>query len=260
VGALIWGALAGGLVAYLAHRFLLLTAGGGLTAFALGVVVFGYGGWMWAAPMLIFFVLSSALSKVGAARKQCYDQVFEKGNRRDVAQVLANGGVAGAIAGAYALTENTALFPLYCAALAAAAADTWATELGTLWRGMPRLITTLKKVPSGTSGGISPPGLLGACLGAASVALCGWAFYGGWQTAAAVAFCGLLGSLLDSVLGATVQSMYRCAVCGQTTERRNHCGQPGTRISGWAWMNNDWVNAVSIAGAVGIAICVFSHL
>lgn len=238
----------------LSYGLRLLSLSGAVAAVVLAIPVFGFGGWMWAVPMLAFFLLSSLLSKVGKKKKKKYDLVFEKGGQRDAYQVFANGGVAGVIAVIYAVTGRVDLFPLYCTALAAAAADTWATEVGTLAKGTPRLVTTFRKVPAGTSGGLTVMGMMGASAGAMSVALSGWFFYGGLYMVWAVTICGVLGSLLDSLLGATVQAQYRCDVCDKVTEKREHCDQGTERVSGWVWMNNDWVNGLSVLGSVVLGL------
>ena len=117
-----WGIVFGGLVAALSYRARLLTGSGALAMFVLAVPIFGYGGWMWTLPILAFFIPSSFLSKVGKAHKTQFHLVFEKSDQRDAGQVMANGGVAGAVAVYYAVTGNSDVFPIYCAALAAASA------------------------------------------------------------------------------------------------------------------------------------------
>ncbi|MDP6038697.1 MAG: DUF92 domain-containing protein [Candidatus Latescibacteria bacterium] len=253
---MIWGIAAGSIVVLASYWARLVTLGGALAMFCLAVPIFGYGGWMWTVPIVMFFLPSSLLSKVGKAHKRKFDLVFEKSDRRDAFQVMANGGVAGAIAVWFAVTGDVDVFPLYCTALAAASADTWATELGTLAKGTPRLITSFRQVPAGTSGGITVVGLMSSLAGALVVALSGWLFVGAAMATVIVALCGLAGSLIDSLLGATVQAQYRCGSCEKITERREHCGQSTEQISGWVWMNNDWVNFWSIAGGTGLASVV----
>jgi len=248
-----WGIFLGGIAALLSYRARLLTGSGAVAMFVLAVPIFGYGGWAWTVPIVAFFVPSSLLSKVGKAKKRQFHLVFEKSDRRDAWQVMANGGVAGVVAIYYAVTGDGTVFPIYCAALAAASADTWATELGTLAKGTPRLVTTFRSVPAGTSGGITLTGLMSSLAGSLLVALSGWVFVGTVMTLVMVSLCGLAGSLIDSFLGATVQAQYACGECGKVTERREHCDQSTERVSGLAWMNNDWVNVLGIVGATALA-------
>jgi len=67
-----------------------------------------------------------------------------------------------------------------------------------------------------------------------------------------VAIAGISGSMVDSLLGATIQAQYQCPECQKITERKMHCQQQITRqISGKAWMNNDWVNMLcSVSGVL----------
>ena len=63
---------------------------------------------------------------------------------------------------------------------------------------------------------------------------------------------GLIGSLFDSLLGATVQRIYYCDACQKDTERKIHkCGHETRPLRGWSWLNHDLVNLVaSFAGGL----------
>ena len=247
------GMALGALVAYLSYRIKFLTPSGAMTTFLLASVIFGFGGVKWTVPILTFFVLSSILSKLGKPIKQQFNLVFEKGSQRDHAQVLANGGIAGLLMIIYVLYPRPEIYFYYLGALAAAMADTWATEIGVMVGQKPRLITSLKEVPAGTSGGITVAGFTGAFLGASFLAFSGiWFLPENYLLhhvpiiLFAVILGGLLGCTIDSYLGATLQVQYQCGVCGKITEKRSHCQtNPTTAVAGIAWVNNDLVNFVN---------------
>ena len=141
--------------------------------------------------------------------------------------------------------------------MATVTADTWATELGTLSKRPPRVITNGCVVPAGTSGGISVMGTV--------VSLSGGLFIGviaGLLThnnvllfTLIVGFSGLVGSLVDSLLGSTVQQIYYCDHCQKETEKKRHCDQMTRPLRGWARMDNDGVNYFSsMVGGVVAAV------
>src|SRR5947208_26439 len=84
------------LIALVGYRARALTWDGAVAACLVGGTVFEFGGWAWAILLVLFFASSSILSLVGRndPRKRRAEETFEKGGRRDAAQVLANGGVA----------------------------------------------------------------------------------------------------------------------------------------------------------------------
>jgi len=146
-------------------------------------------------------------------------------------------------------------------ALAASAADTWATEIGTRYGGVPRSILSGRPVPVGTSGGVTVIGSLGALAGAVFVAMVTLAI--GWSQLVALAAVagGVVGALADSFVGATAQVRRWCDACGLATERVLHdCGS-ATRVSGGiAGLDNDMVNLFSgIVGGVA-ATALFAAL
>jgi len=250
---LTYAALLAGSIAAISGLLRLLTFSGALAAFVVGFFVFGFGGLPFAVPLLAFFFSSSLLSRVGRGRKARYHTIYDKTARRDAGQVLANGAVAAALAFAFAFTPSTRQTALlYLAALAAVNADTWATEIGGLAPGRPFLITTLRRVDPGTSGGVSLLGLIAALLGALFVAGAGWLAWPLnttqllWKPDApeilSIAWAGFIAAFADSILGASLQAQYRCSRCGRQTERSAHCDQPARRLQGWRWITNDVVN------------------
>src|SRR5262249_13632566 len=150
----------GGCVATLAYQRRLLTGHGALAAATVGTLTFARGGIPAAATLLAFFLSSSALSRL----PRCGIEMQAKGARRDAWQWRANGGAATLCIA----VGNSAGF---IGGLAAAGADTWATELGLRSRQVPRLITTWQVVDAGRSGGVTPVGLLASVGGAFAVGL-----------------------------------------------------------------------------------------
>jgi uncharacterized protein (TIGR00297 family) len=247
VGRLLPAALLGGAVAAVAYWRRALSLDGAIAAAVLGGLVFLTGGVPAAASLLAFFGSSSALSRLGQSRKAAGPLAQAKGARRDVWQVLANGGVA-TLCIVFRQRQG------FVGSLAAAGADTWATEVGML-AGRPRLITTLRPVVPGTSGAITLAGLAASAGGALLVGLA-WSVSGGRGAGVRVALmAGVSGSLVDSVLGATLQAVYRCEACGAATEvpRHSPCGQPARLVGGQPWITNDTVNALATLAGAAVA-------
>jgi uncharacterized protein (TIGR00297 family) len=213
-------------------------------------------GWNWAIVLIVFFVVSSALSRIErAAREARIGRIVEKGDERDAWQVFANGGVFATSAAIAAATGNALWAAAAVGALAAAAADTWATEIGTLARGLPRSIISLRPLPAGTSGAVTVPGTLASVAGAAAVA--GVAYLTGVTTRLAPTFVGgVIGSLADSLVGATIQERRWCDGCSESTERRVHaCGRSTRIVGGVPGARNDFVNVVcTVVGAIVSAL------
>ena len=254
---LILGFLFAAMIAFAAWRLRSLSRSGAWGALLVGTFIFGLGGWRWAVLLLAFFISSSALTRTFARRKASLNEKFDKGGQRDIGQVLANGGVASIFAGLhYFFPQAPWTWMAFAASLAAVNADTWATELGVLNPTMPRLITSWKQVERGTSGGISVYGTMAAAGGAGLIAvLAGFVRPSGnfWTVTGFAILGGLLGSLFDSFLGATVQAIYHCPHCDKETEKHplHTCGTRTVQVRGWKWLNNDMVNVgCSVAGAV----------
>ncbi len=242
-----------------------LSNSGAAGALIVGTITFGLGGWVWGVLLGVFFVSSSLLSHFKENEKRTAAEKFEKGHRRDVGQVIANGGLGALLALLSALFPSPLWFFLFVGVMATVTADTWATELGTLSKKPPRLITSGEVVDVGTSGGVSLLGTAVSLVGGLLIGLVagllqrtrGEKVLG--RAALAGALGGLTGSLVDSLLGATVQQIYYCDTCQKDTERKIHkCGTVTRPLRGWTWLNNDLVNLISsvFGGLVAVLVGV----
>ncbi len=236
-----------------------LSGSGAVSTFLLGSVVFGTGKCEFSLPILLFFILSSLLSKIGKKWKQKFADTFQKGGRRDLGQVLANGGVAGIIVLLWNYFPNDGWYFTFVGSIAAVTADTWSTEIGVFSRIAPRNILNFKQVLPGTSGGVTLLGLGGGLLGSFIIVSIGRLFTSRYDNVAlAIALfliiigAGLLGSIIDSIFGASIQAQYQCSICGKITEKKYHCdGTKTTLISGCNAIDNDVVNAIcALSGAL----------
>jgi len=261
------GLLVSAVIALLAYRRQSLSQSGAWGAVLIGTIIFGLGGLPWGLLLIAFFVTSSIFTHYQQRRKEALADHAAKTGRRDLGQVLANGGIGALLAAAFALTGGNQIifFFAFVGAMAAVTADTWATELGVLSPEKPRLITTGERVERGSSGGVSSLGLAAAVAGAWAISFLGFALVLGqyaltgdlltlrvvWLPLLA-ALGGVAGSLVDSLLGATVQCTYYCPQCGKETEQPIHrCGRQPIHIRGWHWLDNDWVNvAASLTGVL----------
>ena len=239
-------------VAYVAFRARSLSASGAVAAAAIGAAAMA-AGWSWGALLIAYFVSSSLLTRYRMVEKEArFAGRVDKHGTRDATQVLANGGLFALFALAFAVSREPVWQALAAGALAASAADTWATELGVLSATPPRAILGWEPVPPGTSGGVTPLGFGAGAGGAALVTIAAAALR--WPPAAVVAAFtgGIAGCVVDSIVGGTLQSRRTCPACNAATEQRVHaCGTPTAHVGGIAWLDNDGVNAVAtITGAL----------
>ena len=252
------GAVLAAAIALVAYRARSLSRSGALAAVALGTAAVA-AGWSWGALLMIYFATSAALSRWRSDSKGARTApIIAKGGARDAIQVLANGGAFAAFALLSCAGDRTASLLAAVAALgalAASTADTWGTEVGTAAGGEPRSMLTLRRVPPGTSGGVSLAGSAAMLMGAFFIAVIARAL-GLNPAVGAVTIAGVAGATVDTVLGASLQQRRWCATCERETERSVHdCGAITAHSGGLRWLGNDAVNfAATLAGAFVAAV------
>lgn len=215
----------------LAYALRLLRLDGAVAAFVVGSLILEGGGLGMAIALLLFFCTCIALGRTGRRRKESLGGDLAPAPRSAV-QVLANGGAAAAFCAINLLDPSPAWLVGALAALCAANADTWATEVGLAFGRAPFRITTLQPSRPGPSGVVSVQGIVAALAGSMLIAATS-PLLGLTASAGTVAVAGFCGALFDSVLGDTLQ-------------RRDDA-------KGVRWMTNDMVNLLSTcaAGAAG---------
>jgi uncharacterized protein (TIGR00297 family) len=204
------------LLGYFAHS---VNFSGALGGFILGAILILGGGWPLYVALLAFFIIGSATTKLGYARKARAGLAQEGGGRRGFSHAFSNVGVAAICAIAVSRLARSAhganeveLLPLFMgiAALATAAADTTASEIGQ-WIGRRAFLPlTLRRVPVGTEGAISVEGTLAGALGGFVVAVAGTLAVDAmfvelvsfdWRTVGVLTLCAFAGSYLESIAG-----------------------------------------------------------
>jgi len=196
-----------------------------LAGWAVGTVIYAALDWRGYLLLLAFFVIGTACTKLGYARKAARGIAQEEGGRRGARHALAKTAVPAACALFAATTPYPVVFTMaFAAAFATAAADTASSEIGKLWGRRTFLVTTFRAVPPGTEGAVSLEGTLAGAGGAFLVAALGAGLHlFPWPAALTVTVAGFVATMLESVVGATIETdglldgtavNFLCTLCG----------------------------------------------
>jgi uncharacterized protein (TIGR00297 family) len=245
-------------VSLTAHRRGGLTRTGAIAALTIGTAALATG-WSWGGFLFSWYFGTALVTRAVERWRRLPDHgVMAKSGRRDGWQVLANGGV---FAGA-ALAQGAGVSPsmdwalVGAAALAAAGADTMATEIGTRWGRAPWSLRTGRRAPEGTSGAMSIVGTVAMVVAAMAFA---W-LAAGWQLTEpaaipAIATAAIFGAMVDTLIGAWWQERRVCPLCHRATEQLIHrCGTPTRPHGGVVWLTNDVVNLLCTLVAALLAV------
>lgn len=221
----------------------LLTPIGYLHAFILGVLVWGCLGWRGYAIVMFYFLVGSAVTKVGLAQKQAAGIAEKRDGMRGPENVWGSALTATLCAIAFAafvaspspLTATTSLVGQLCllgytASFATKLSDTTASEVGKAYGKRTFLITTFQPVPRGTEGAVSWEGTIAGIFGSLAIALLAWGV--GVVNLIGVLWClvaAFVATNIESLIGATLQSR-------------------------WAWLTNEVVNGINTTIGAIVAI------
>lgn len=267
------GLLLSGAIALASLRLRLLTVAGCLGAAVVGTLAFATGGWPLWLLLMWFFGSSNIASRFMARRdeRRGAPAVPKESKPRRLRQVLANSVPFLACAVIYAVSGASWFLIVAAGALAASTADTWASEVGVHSKRSPVNIVTREPMERGLSGGVSPLGLGATVVGSAISALLAMFLFRAFGFDVPTDFtaflfvtvCGVVGSVVDSMLGALVQAKYRVpgvnGVEGRVVDSSPQRGAAGyTLASGYAWVTNDAVNLMSGIAVVALGLLVIA--
>jgi uncharacterized protein (TIGR00297 family) len=198
------------------------------------------------AAIVMMFVFSTWATRYKEADKQSVHKRLAESGPRNWKQGFANLGPACLLALGSSFTDEIGFIHAAFASIAAATADTFASEIGVLSKNQPYFILSRKKVPPGISGGVTLLGMSASAAGAVLIALTHVYFFKDPWIAAMIIGLGILGSVIDSVIGEVYQVLYvnRSGDWVESTDDTE-------KIKGVRWMTNNVVNGITTT-AVGV--------
>ncbi len=217
----------------------LLTTAGLIHAWGLGVTIWGTLGWRGYAVVMCYFLIGSAVTRIGMARKEAEGIAEKRGGARGPENVWGSAAMATLCAVGVAMIGfgwidagwKSLLLLGYVASLATKLSDTTASEVGKAYGKSTFLITTLQPVARGTEGAISLEGTLAGIVGGLVISLVAYSL--GLITLSGVVICTIaafVATNLESVIGATLQHQFD-------------------------WLTNELVNVINTV--IGAVVAIF---
>ncbi len=227
----------------------LLTPSGLIHAWALGILIWGCLGWQGYTVVMFYFLMGSAVTKVGIAQKEAEGIAEKRSGARGPENVWGSAFTAALCAVGiwvctvfFAPSPSTSLIVRllalgYVASFSTKLSDTCASEIGKAYGKRTFLITTLQPVARGTEGAVSLEGTVAGIVASVAIALVGWRV--GLITPSGIVICiiaAFIATNIESVIGATLQTQVK-------------------------WLSNELVNVVNtLIGAIAaIAIALITQ-
>lgn len=236
--------IASPILAILAVGSKAMTPSGGVVAFILFALVGFFGKEF--LPTVFIFTLFAISTLVAIISRKLYKKQEVKEHGRKANQIIAVGlfGVLSLII--YYFSKIELFYFLFFLSFVEQFADSMASDIGRLTKRKNVSIITFKPVDKGISGGVSLLGTLCALLGGMLLLIIPLVFRViDFKVYIAIALISFLGTLVDSILGALFQALYKCPSCGELIESNNHCNQETQLIKGFRVIDNTAVNFIA---------------
>lgn len=219
---------------------------GALAAATIGFLFYYFGGTFALAFVVCCYFIMLVVSLIGKVLKNDVSSVVKKTKSKDFIEIFVNGVWPVVSILLFALTENHIFFVISLITMSEGFVDSLASDIGTLSKKEPYDLIRRKIVPKGLSGGVTFLGSMSSFIGSICFAvaikyICELNYY----SILLIAIIIYSGSIVDSILGSTIQVKFHCNVCGSITEKEVHCEKETSVISGCKWINNDVVNCLS---------------
>jgi uncharacterized protein (TIGR00297 family) len=234
-----WALVINAVLIAAAQRLPLLTPAGWVQAGILGTLLLGALDWPGWWAVVLYLALGSLVTRLGFRQKQQLGLAEGRGGRRGPENVWGSAATGAALALLTVLPSApvTLLLIGFAASFAAKLGDTCGSEIGKRWGRHTVLLIGLRPVPPGTEGAVSVEGTAASLGGSALMALVMQQLGliqgpGSWLL---VTLVGLVATLVESLIGATLQSRYR-------------------------WISNELVNAVQTLIAALLAMLLAQSL
>jgi uncharacterized protein (TIGR00297 family) len=216
----------------------LLTPSGYANAWLLGCLVWGCLGWRAYGVMMAYFLVGSAVTRIGMAEKEAAGIAEKRSGARGPENVwgsAATATICAFVAYGYSIATPSSpwigLLTLgYVASMATKLSDTSASEVGKAYGRTTYLITTLQPVPRGTEGAVSLEGTIAGVIGSLLLSVLAWVL--GMIPAIGIGICliaAFIATNIESLIGATLQE----------------------KID---WLSNELVNFINTAIGAAVAI------
>jgi uncharacterized protein (TIGR00297 family) len=203
--------------------------------------------WNMLALLLITYITLMIIDKATLMKRNLINYyVVGKSGARSAKQILANGLIPLLATALYFYFEDRVYLIVFAIGVGATLADSAASDIGVLSKGMPRDICSFKNLTPGLSGGVSGLGIFVSIVMSLIFGFIAFVcIHLSINESLIVVAFSFIGSLIDSLLGSKMQAKYQCVVCECFTEKATHCDVQTRHAGGFRIIDNCMVNLLS---------------